>query len=147
VTINVKPETQNWRLEPTCLATQGKTHSLTGTGPGLARQESAGRVFGRFWNRTDPFLWSKPGPLAGYLDQLLALGITDRTAEVLAIATIYDAAPAEEARMEGRDETVRHDWGGLQASQYAGATHDGELEKYQLLQHQQKPKPKLQLTL
>ena len=44
-----------------------------GTGPGLARQESAGRVFGRFWNRTDPFLRSKPGTLAGYPDPSLTL--------------------------------------------------------------------------
>jgi len=72
-TINVKPETQNRRLEPTGIAKPGETRGLTGTGPGLARQESAGRVFGRFWNRTDPFLRSKPGPLAGYLDPLLTL--------------------------------------------------------------------------
>jgi len=74
-TINVKPETQNRRLEPTGLAKPGETHGLTGTGPGLACQESAGRVFGRFWNRTDPFLRSKPGPLAGYPDPLLTLSI------------------------------------------------------------------------
>jgi len=72
-TINVKPETQNRRLEPTGLAKPGETRGLTGTGPGLARQESAGRVFGQFWNWTDPFLWSKPGPLAGYPDPLLTL--------------------------------------------------------------------------
>jgi hypothetical protein len=74
-TINVKPETQNWRLEPTGLAKPGETHRVMGTGPGLACQESAGRVFGRFWNRTDLFFWSKPGPLAGYLDPLLTLPI------------------------------------------------------------------------
>jgi len=72
-TINVKPETQNRRLEPTGQAKPGETRGLTGTGPGLARQESAGRVFVRFWNRTDPFLRSKPGPLAGYPDPLLTL--------------------------------------------------------------------------
>jgi hypothetical protein len=72
-TINVKPETQNRRLEPTGLAKPGETCRLIGTGPGLARQESAGRVFGWFWNRTDPFLRSKPGPLAGYPDPLLTL--------------------------------------------------------------------------
>jgi len=72
-TINVKPETQNQRSEPTGLAKPGETRGLTGTGPGLARQESAGGVFGRFWNRTDPFLQSKPGPLAGYPDPLLTL--------------------------------------------------------------------------
>ena len=74
-TINVKPEMQNRRLEPTGLAKPGETCGLTGTGPGLARQESAGRVFGRFWNRTDPFLRSKPSPLAGYPDPLLTLDI------------------------------------------------------------------------
>ena len=72
-TINVIPETQNRRLEPTGLAKPGETRGLTGTGPGLARQETACRVFGRFWNRTDPVLRSKPGPLAGYPDQLLTL--------------------------------------------------------------------------
>jgi len=72
-TINVKPETQNWRLEPTGLSKPGETHALRGTGPGLARQESAGRVFGRVRNRTDTFLLSKPGPLAGYPDPLLSL--------------------------------------------------------------------------
>jgi hypothetical protein len=63
-TINVKPETPNRRLEPTGLAEPGETRGLTGTGPGLARQESAGRVFGPFGNRTDQFLRPKPGPVA-----------------------------------------------------------------------------------
>jgi hypothetical protein len=49
-TINVNPETQNRTLEPTGRAKPGETRGLTGTGPGLARQESAGRDFGRFWN-------------------------------------------------------------------------------------------------
>jgi hypothetical protein len=71
--INVKPETQNRRLELTGLAKPRETRWLTGKGPGLARQESVCRVFGRFWNRTDPFLRSKPGPLAGYPDLLLSL--------------------------------------------------------------------------
>ena len=75
-TINVKPETQNRRLDPTGLAKPGEPRGLMGTGPGLARLESAGRVFGRFWNRTDPFLRSKPGPLAGYPDPLLTLVVT-----------------------------------------------------------------------
>jgi len=69
----VKPETQNRRLEPTGLAKPSQTRGLMGTGPGLARQESAGRVFGQVWNRTDPFLRPKPGPLAGYPDPLLTL--------------------------------------------------------------------------
>jgi len=70
-TINVKPETQNRRLEPTGLAKPGEIRGLTGTGPGLAREESACRVFGRFWNRTDPFFAVQtrtagglPGPVA-----------------------------------------------------------------------------------
>jgi len=46
---------------------------LTGTGPDLAREESAGRVYGVLWNRTDPFLRSQPGPLAGYPDPLQLL--------------------------------------------------------------------------
>jgi hypothetical protein len=75
-TINVKPETQNRRLEPTGLAKPRETRGLMGTGPGLARQESAGRVFARFWNRTNPFLRSKPGPLAGYPDPLLTLSMS-----------------------------------------------------------------------
>jgi hypothetical protein len=81
-TINVKPETQNRRLQPTGLAKPGETRGLTGTGPGLARQESAGRVFGRFWNRTDPFLPSKPGQLAGYPDPLLTLSPSKKQREM-----------------------------------------------------------------
>jgi hypothetical protein len=72
-TITVKPEMQNRRLEPTGLAKPGETRGLTGPGPGLAHQESAGRDFGLFWNRTDLFLRSKPGPLACYPDPLLTL--------------------------------------------------------------------------
>jgi hypothetical protein len=33
-TINVKPETENRILEPTCLAKPGETRGLTGTGLG-----------------------------------------------------------------------------------------------------------------
>jgi len=69
----VKPETQNRRLEPTGLAKPGETCELMGTGPGLARHESVDRVVGQVWNRSDPFLWCKPAPLVGYLDQLLTL--------------------------------------------------------------------------
>ena len=82
-TINVKPETQNRRVEPTGLATPGETRGLTGTCPGLASQESAGRVFGRFWNRTDPVLRPKPGPLAGSPDPLLTLNKTGIAHSVL----------------------------------------------------------------
>jgi len=68
-----QPEMQNRRLDPTCLAKHSETHRLMGTRLGLDRQEAVGRVFGRFWNRTETFFRSKPGPLAGYLDPLLTL--------------------------------------------------------------------------
>ena len=55
MTINVKPETQNRRLEPTGLAKPGTTRCLTGMGPGLARQESAGRVAWQLLTRTGAF--------------------------------------------------------------------------------------------
>jgi hypothetical protein len=72
-TIDVKSESQNLRLEPTALAKLGKIRGLMGTGPGLARQESARQIFGQVWNRIDLFLRSKPGLLAGYLNPLLTL--------------------------------------------------------------------------
>jgi len=56
------------------VAKPGKTQGLTDTGMALACPEAAGQVFRRWWNQTKPFLWSKPGPLAGYLDLLLTLG-------------------------------------------------------------------------
>jgi len=65
---------QNQRLDLTGLAKPGETHGLTSTGPGLARLDAAGRVFGRFWNRTEQCFWFKPRPLAGYPDPLLTLG-------------------------------------------------------------------------
>jgi len=64
---------ENLRLELMGLAKPSETRGLMGTGRGFARQESAGRVFGRVRNRTDLFLWSKPGPLACYPDPLLTL--------------------------------------------------------------------------
>ena len=67
------PETQNQRLEPTGPAKAGKTHGLTGTGPGLAHQEAMGRVFGQVKNQTDTFLRSEPRPLACHPDPLLQL--------------------------------------------------------------------------
>jgi len=69
----MKPEMQNRRLDPRGLAKHGETRGLTGTGPGLAHQESPGGVLGRLENRTDPFLWSKPRPLVGYPYPLLTL--------------------------------------------------------------------------
>ena len=74
-TIIVKPETQNRRLEPTGLAKPRETRGLTGTGLGLARQESAGQGFWRFWNWIDMILRSKPGPLPGHPDPLLTLNV------------------------------------------------------------------------
>jgi hypothetical protein len=73
VIINVIHKTQNKRLELMGKGNCGKTRRLMRTGPGLASEESAGQVFGRVRNRTKPFLRSKPGPLAGYLDPLLTL--------------------------------------------------------------------------
>jgi len=72
-TINVKPDTWNRTLEPTGLAKPSKTRGLTGMGPGLARIESAGRVFGQVWIQTELLLPSKPRWQAGYLDPLLPL--------------------------------------------------------------------------
>jgi hypothetical protein len=67
------PENRNQRLQMTDLTKPGTTCRLTGTGPGLACQDPAGQVLGRFWNRTKPFFQSEPGPLAGYPDLLLTL--------------------------------------------------------------------------
>ena len=50
-----KPESHNWRLEPTGPANTGKTRAFMGTGPGLACQDAAGPVFGEIWNRTEQF--------------------------------------------------------------------------------------------
>jgi hypothetical protein len=46
---------------------------LKGTGPGLAQQDAAGKVFEQFWNRTEQFFGSDLAPLVGYLDPLLSL--------------------------------------------------------------------------
>jgi len=67
---------QNLRLDPTGLAKPGETRGSMGTGPGVDHQEAAGQVFGQFWNRTEQFFRSKPGPLAGHLDLLLTLCAT-----------------------------------------------------------------------
>jgi hypothetical protein len=74
VTIDVNPEMQNRRLETPDLARPCETRWLTGTGAGLARQQSAGWGFGQIWIQTDPFLRCKPGPPAGYPNPLLTLG-------------------------------------------------------------------------
>jgi len=54
-TVNVKPEMQNRRLEPTGSATPGETRGLMGTGPRLPGKESQGLVSGPVQNQTDPF--------------------------------------------------------------------------------------------
>jgi hypothetical protein len=45
----------------------------------LAREGAARRVFGWFWNRTEPLFWSESGLLAGYPDPLLTLGMVLRS--------------------------------------------------------------------
>jgi len=68
-----KPDTQNWRLEPAGLAKPGETHMLTSTDPGLAHEDTPDRDLVLFWNRTELFSQSRPGPLAGYPDPFLTL--------------------------------------------------------------------------
>jgi hypothetical protein len=60
-TINVKPKTRNWRLEPTVVVKPGETGGSPGEGSGFAHQQSVDQVFGRVCNWTDLFFWSKPG--------------------------------------------------------------------------------------
>jgi len=54
-----------------------------GTGTGLARQQAQDRVFGRAWNRTEPFFRSKPRQLAGYPDPLLTLIICHKVDQLV----------------------------------------------------------------
>jgi len=74
----VKPESQIRIFELTGLAKPGKPRGLMGICPGLAHQEAAGQVSGWVWNQTELFSQSKPGPLAGYPDLLLTLGVTPK---------------------------------------------------------------------
>jgi len=88
------PETQNWRLEPTGLATPSKTNGSTGKGPGLACKDALGQVFGWFSNRTNLFLRSAPRVLAGYVDPLLTLSLSAKDlpgsqTEILNICLIW----------------------------------------------------------
>jgi len=71
VTINRKTRNPEPEIGPVHSSETQQTQGLTGKGPGLDRQEAAGQVSGRFWNRTKPFFWSEPGQLAGYPDPLL----------------------------------------------------------------------------
>jgi hypothetical protein len=50
-----------------------KTRGLTRMGMDMACQETQGSVIGWVWNRTEPYLWSKPGMLGCYPDPLLTL--------------------------------------------------------------------------
>jgi hypothetical protein len=68
--VNVKPKTQNSRLELTCQAKPSETCRLMGTGPGLVYKASAGGVGGQVGNQTDSGLWSTTGPIAGSPDPL-----------------------------------------------------------------------------
>jgi len=68
-----KPKMRNRRLELPGQDKRGNPCELICTGPGLDPQEDVGQVFGQIWNQTDPFLWLKPGPLAGYPDPLSIL--------------------------------------------------------------------------
>ena len=68
-----KPETQDRRLELMGPVKSGKTYRFTVTCLGLASQEAAGLVFARVLDWSDPFLRSKPRPLAGYPDPLLTI--------------------------------------------------------------------------
>jgi len=52
------------------LAKTGKTHGLTGTGMGLACQDTLGQVVEQVWNQTEIFFQSTPGLLADYADPL-----------------------------------------------------------------------------
>jgi len=75
-------ENRNWRLEPTRLANPGKSRGRTGTFPGFARREAAGRDFGRVWNRTESFQLTELGLLARSTDRLLTLNLIYLSREV-----------------------------------------------------------------
>jgi len=94
------------------LAKPGETSGLTGIGPGLAHQESAGQVFGQYWNRTDRFLQFKSGPLAGYPDPLLTLGPTQTIAK-FAVCVVNKPEPSTRVQFDGKLPT-RLNWSGWQ---------------------------------
>jgi hypothetical protein len=54
-------------------AKPGNTRRWMGTAISFAWQDAAGQVVGWVSNRTEPFFWSKPKPLAGYPDPWLTL--------------------------------------------------------------------------
>jgi len=73
-------------------------------------------------------------------DKLWGAGTTNMIAKVMKVV-----APGQEAREKERDKTASMDSGGLEASQHADTTQEGEPEKRQQLQQQ--PKPRLQVKL
>jgi len=70
---NGEREMQNWWLDRMGLPKPSKTPRIIDTGPGLARQEAAGLVFGWLWDWTNQFLRSKSGQLVGNIYPLLTL--------------------------------------------------------------------------
>jgi hypothetical protein len=90
-------------------------------GPGLARQDAAGRVFGRVWNRTELFQRSQPGLMAGYPDPLLTLPIMNvdkhwnSTVELLEHAhELFECTPRWLYNLKYKDYLqlykTQHDW-------------------------------------
>jgi hypothetical protein len=69
-TINQKSKMGIRRLEPRGIAKSGNRPGLSGTGLGLGRQQSARWDDRCVTSRTEPFVQSNPGPLAGYLEPL-----------------------------------------------------------------------------
>jgi len=67
------PENQNHRLHSMGPDKVRKTWRLTGVRSGLVGQEGVSQVVGQVHNRTELFLSSKHGLLAGYMDQFLKL--------------------------------------------------------------------------
>jgi len=70
-TRNAKPE-----IGPDRSSYTRRDPSVQEYGVGLDRQDGAGRVFGRFWNQTEPLFQSKPRPLACYPDPVLILALS-----------------------------------------------------------------------
>jgi len=67
-TLNVEPE-----IGPDGSSPTWRNPSVDEYAAGLDCHEAACPVFGWVKYRTEPFIWSQPGPLAGYLDPLLTL--------------------------------------------------------------------------
>jgi len=67
-----------------------------------------GRVFGRFWNRTEPFIRSKPGPLAGYPDPLLTLPQTTSSGKVKCTRERFSWYGRDDIRAKIEPPSCRH---------------------------------------